>query len=176
MSILDNAFGAFMDTVGDQTGSIEQNVDGSSTPVEFKVVVAEGTVFVINGIIQYVREKDIAPSGANGTVRFASGAPDIPLANGVLLEVRRAGGGTLDLFSGESLKEFSEWAQHGTIIAGYEFRDKEITDALSCNWQFRNGIRMGGGDEIVMTIQDDLVDLDVLRTKVSGYFEQPVLL
>lgn len=175
MSTLDNPFGAFMDTVGDQSGSIEQGIDGSTTPVEFKFVVAQGTVFVAEGVIQYVREKNIAPTGLDGAVPFASG-PTIPLTNGILLEVRRIGGAVLDLFSGEPIKEFSEWAQHGTIVKGYEFRDKDITDALSCNWAFRTGIRLGGGDQMVMTVQDDLSDLDVLRTKIDGYFEQPTIL
>jgi len=49
-------FGRFLDVVGDGTGSINANVDGSGTPVDFKVVAGADELILLDKLIVSVRD------------------------------------------------------------------------------------------------------------------------
>lgn len=65
----------FMDSVGDGSGSIELNVDGSTTPVIFKIKPAPGEILYLSRLLWYLRDSGSLDSGG-----FGNGAE---LTNGI---------------------------------------------------------------------------------------------
>lgn len=49
-------FGRFLDTVGDATGLINANVDGSGTPIDFKVQAGPAQLILLHKLIVSVRD------------------------------------------------------------------------------------------------------------------------
>jgi hypothetical protein len=56
----------FMDSVGDGSGSINMNVDGSITPQIFRVTPQPGEILYINRMIVYVQDSGTMDSGGFG--------------------------------------------------------------------------------------------------------------
>ena len=56
----------FMDTVGDGSGSTDLNVDGSTTPVIFKIVPTHGEILYLSRLLWYLRDTGSLDSGGFG--------------------------------------------------------------------------------------------------------------
>lgn len=62
-----------LDTVGDGTGAIDLRVDGSVTPVDFKLTVPAGSTFYMFSITAYVEGSPVSSSGWAGGAALAIG-------------------------------------------------------------------------------------------------------
>ena len=66
----------FLDTVGDGTGSIEANVDGSGAPVDFNYTVPEGHILLVDRLVVWIEDNGSFDAGLYGN--------GLALANGIM--------------------------------------------------------------------------------------------
>ena len=156
----------YLDTVGDGTGTKNANVDGSSTPVVFKIKPAAGQIFRISSMITTIR--DAGTFGAEGYGVLSE------LSNGVDVLTYDGAATVLDLTDGLSLTTNASWARAcydadvKTWGAGDQF--------LSARWTFAKSgqmIRLDGdaGEELRIVVNDNLTGLVEHYFFINGYIE-----
>lgn len=145
----------------DANDSIEMNIDGSSTPVEFTYTVLNDYYLLLHRIC-FV----IISSGAVNADEFG-GIKD-GLDNGVLLSVERKGNIIKDLFAGQPIKRNAEWAS----FAGVDVSNLAGDEGIVIGWTFTQAagfpMRLHPNDILRATIQDNLTSLVIFRTMIHG--------
>lgn len=98
-------FSRFMDTVGDGSGTVEQAVDGSITPVEFCVTAPAGYAYVVNSLtINYA---------VTGKLDIGYGAAATALPNGLsIYEKNKDGDVTRNALFQLPIKDNSNWGAY----------------------------------------------------------------
>ena len=153
-----------LDTVGDGTGSTNQNVDGSSTPIIFKVKPASGEILNVTRIIFLLRDNSSFDSGGWGALGGT------PLTNGCQLGKKIDGVDykTFELKSNADIAGLCFDISHNNWGSGDEFLTARFTFT-----KLGAPIRLIGdnGDELNFTINDDLTGLTDQYITAEGYFE-----
>lgn len=153
-------------TGGDGTGTLNMAVDGSSTPVTFKVAPSSGTILRIARIIVFVED-----SGSFDADKWGN---NITLANGQRLNVKQ-NGLTRNLLTQWNIKTSGDMAA-------------VCHDATLNNWGQGNGfatfrltfaragqlVRLDGskGDELQWVIRDDQTGLVKQYITFQGFYEK----
>ena len=142
----------FMLPLSDSSGSIEMNVDGSVTPVEFKLQPPADENYLVHRAILYIEDSGSFDSGFWGN--------GITMANGIDF--------CLVIDGKESTCTPFPWKMIGDVAAvAYDFDHKKIgagnewaASRLSFD-KFGDGVPLSGqrGDYLLMRINDDLTGL-----------------
>ena len=147
----------------DGAGKVDMNINGNSTPVEYKFHVPEGGEFLLLGMRVCIVDARIDPN------KFG----DIPrLEKGVLFELRDDQNEVkYDLTDGERIRRNVDFAM---IDGGAYSRVEGSANALLISSWVASGdnepIILPAGWSIVVTIQDDLHRLEFFRMLVKGRF------
>lgn len=143
---------AFLDTVGDGSGSINMNVNGSSTPVYFKVTAGVRETILVNRLLLHLGDAGVLDAGKYGN--------SIVLTNGIEVGVLRAGEVQLNLTKGHPIITNADWAAfcYDVNDLGFGLGD----NFLAVRWTFTKdgeAIRLDEGDSFFIKISDDLTGL-----------------
>jgi hypothetical protein len=160
----------YIDTVGDGSGARDMKVNGSVTPVKFKLKPSAGQIFMLNAFnINYVM------TSGNPNVGFGAASAD--LTNGISIQVLRGSTVVLDLTDGVLVKANHDWKN-----LCYEEHESEYgttESALSYCFDFRRGgesvvLEGVNGDEFVVTINDNLTtaQINLLHMYIRVHFIQ----
>ncbi len=149
----------------DPNDSIEMNIDGSTTPVEFRHETQSGFYFLVHRICFVILSQVPVNSDKFGGINGG-------LSNGCLLQVQRKGKIIKDLFAGAPVKRNGEWASFSGIDVDTIPGDRGI----GARWTFTRAggfpLRLHSDDIMKMTIQDNLTSLPLFRTMLHGYVVQ----
>lgn len=168
---LDQRFN-FTDYFRDAGGSNAVNVDGSVTPVTFKVVPPSGFNIAISGV-RIIFHTGQGNLGGLEVRRFGAAGGQDGLTNGVLVELVRKGI-TIDFFATagglKSMWQFFEFGSPTNIVGGID----ATTDLLIWTLNFARPIalRPARGDELRFTVRDDLTPIDLLQIRHFGWIEE----
>jgi hypothetical protein len=144
---------SFLDAVGNQTGSINMAVDGSVTPVEFKIKVPLGYAFQLEAVTAFLQ--DGGGFAANGYGGIGN------LTNGTQIELRSATGAVLSSITAQlPIRSNADWIAYAYRINTFDFAAGESILSLAFNFT-TNGrpLYLGPGMEYVIIINDDLTAL-----------------
>ena len=160
----------FMDSVGDGSGSIELNVNGSITPVIFRIKPEAGEILYLSRLLWYLRDTGTLDSGG-----FGNG---VELTNGI----------DFGFYSGEvrypqqfePIKTNGGWAKYcGPDVVPLTFGSGD--EILSCRYSFykdvdnqRNELPWlaeSRDEEFRLIISDDLTGINELHCRI-GMFSQ----
>lgn len=151
----------FLDTVGDGSGSISMAVDGSITPVVFKLKPPAGQVYQIARVIFSLRDNAAMDAGGWGGVAT-------PLTNGLLTEIKQQGvtESTLPpLKSHFDIAARSYDISHHEWGTGDEFVVARLTYTKAGRYLYLDGDE---GDEYIVTIRDDISYLVEQMMNIQG--------
>ncbi len=158
-------FNQKLSTVGDGTGTTNMAVDGSGTPVVFRITPAAGEVMRVARWMMTIRDSGSMDSGGYGN----NGGS--PLTNGLLVEMVQDStvvGVVPAVRSHIDIAALCYDITHHSWGSGDEF----ITARWSLN---KSGqyVRLVGddGDELRVTVRDDLTHLVEQVIYVQGYSE-----
>lgn len=157
-------FSLTLDDVGDGSGVKNANVDGSSTPVDYKLTCPEGCELEVESMSVFIADT------AYAMTKYGDLAT---LTNGMAMEWSR-GGRTIDLLDGDPIKSVAGWVQFAP-----DFRAVSIagttTEGLVGTVRFKDlageALRLAPGDEFRMQVQDSLTGLIFHKFKVFGAAE-----
>ena len=150
-----------LDTTGDGSGTTNMNVDGSVTPVTFKIEPGAGDLYKIARIIIFVED--------NGTFDSDKWGNGITLANGFNFKLQRDNV-TTDLI-GFSIKTTGEMASvchdidHRSFGTGNEF--------VSFRWTFTkagSAIDLYNEDELQLVVNDDMTNMIKMYVHAQGIY------
>lgn len=160
----------YLGTTGLDAGTTNQNVDGSTTPVTFKVEANANYDIHITAISVFITDSVIA----NNKFGDVTGG----LTNGIDLKITEDGNTTY-LYQGvKTIGELlaSNHNPKDNLIVAYESNN----DALVVNFDFGNnykpgGLRIGRGntDKLEAVVNDDLTMIDNIKIKIFGYKNIP---
>ena len=150
-----NLHSRFLDTNGDGTGSIDQVVDGSVTPVDFKITCPEGSTYEINRLILEVQDV-----GSFDTNAYGNG---IALTTGVQVITSRPTRVPIeiDYTAQHPIKTNVDWAAYMYDIDLITFGSGN--NVLHARYTLTNDggpIKLGPGDSLIIRINDDLTGLE----------------
>ena len=151
-----------LDTDGDGTGSTNQAVNGSVTPVTFKLAPAAGEVMLISRIMFYIED--------TGNFDAADWGNGITLTNGV--QIKQKKNGIVSNF-GAACKSTGDLAGMMYDINHFAFGvGNEIVCGRLTFTKFGEPMRLDGdfGDELQIVIQDDLTGLVNQRVTAQGHY------
>jgi len=168
-------FSQYADLTGDGTGSTDMAVDGSTTPVEFKVSSSSDYDIRIMKIVIYIRD------GAVVHDRFGN---ITTLTNGLDISMREAGVSTPVI---EGAKNFAQLIQQtgmespfGDSSTSFEITNVDGTDdaillPMTVGNLVPNGIRVARttDDALLCVVNDDLTALSEFTIRVMGYRHYP---
>jgi hypothetical protein len=153
-----------LDSIGDGSGSVNQNVNGAETPVVFKMKPEAGQIMLVHHINILVRDNPSFDSGGWGALA------NTPLTNGCVLG-KILDGSHSDAFN---LKSNADMAGICYDITHHSFDPGD--EFVVARFSFRKlgaPIRLIGdnNDELNFTINDDLTALVDQYVVAEGEFE-----
>ncbi len=154
-----------LDTIGNGTGTANMGVDGSGSPVAFKITPGAGEIYRISRLIFAIRDSGSFDSGGWGS----NGGS--PLTNGMLFHTTQNSTMTVlepAVKSHYDLAALCHDISHNSWGSGDEF--------LTARWtfiKFGQYMRLDGdtGDNFVVTVRDDLTHLVDQVVTIQGYVE-----
>jgi len=159
-----------LDTVGDGSGDTNMNVDGSSTPVIFRVKPDVGEALNLSRIMIYVQD-----SGTMDAVKWGNG---IVMSTGI--EFRQKQGSTTTNILGFNVLSSGEMTSVCHDITHEKFGSGD--EFISWRWTFTkaglflktqgSGRRTseGEGDEFQVVINDNFSGLEAMYVMAQGYY------
>jgi hypothetical protein len=144
----------FFDTSGYGFGSIDMNVDGSETPVEFLITCPPGVKYETHHFSIFIQD--------TGAVDMSAYGNSVVLTNGIRGEIRRPGLPDDEIFVQRGIYTNSDWMLYCHKIEHLSFGTGD--EALKIIMDFSldgKGFDLYPGQSGVLTIQDDLTDLNV---------------
>jgi hypothetical protein len=158
------AFCRMADLTGDGTGSISMAVNGSVTPVTFKVAPAAGEIIIVRTIVIYVQD-----TGNFSPTTWGNG---VTMANGMLLQAYQ--NGVLATINAHPCATSGDLAGiiHDINYQAFGTGDNVLTGRLDFKRTFGQGLRLDGdnSDELRILIRDDLTALSEQHVTVQGYY------
>jgi len=143
---------AFLDTVGDGTGDVQMNVDGSTIPVEFLVTPDTQEILLVNRLVVSVRDSGGLDAGLYGN--------NVILVNGIEIGIKRDGVVIEDLTLGHPIKTNADWGLFCYDVTEVSFGAGD--NYLGIRWTFTKdgaALRLNKGDSFFMKISDNLTAL-----------------
>lgn len=145
----------FMSTNGDGTGLVNQAVNGSVTPVDFKVSAGEGDNFEIHTATVVITGATNFHADRYGDL--------IGLSNGVQILTNRPTRSTplRDITALVPIRNNSQWIVYVPDVELHTFSGSGNT-VLTCSFNFDEAglpLRLGSGEEFIVRIRDDLSGL-----------------
>lgn len=141
----------FLDTVGDGTGSVDMAVDGSVTPVEFKVICPPDKLLIGNMFAVLIEDTGVTAENYGGIVGG--------LTNGVTGYILKADSTLIPWFAQLPVRQNSDWTAYcDSTRSGYGAG----SDALRFVYDFQRegpGLALYPGDEGGLIINDDCTTL-----------------
>ena len=157
-----NLHSRFLDINGDGTGSIDQAVDGSVTPVDFKVTCPMGATYELNRAIITLKD-----SGTFDTDAYGNG---IALSNGFHILTSRPWRTPVEInyTAQHPIRTNGDWVGylHDTSYVTFGQGD----NILSARYTFTNDgapIKLGPGDSFIFRVNDDLTALTEHHIRVG---------
>ena len=151
----------FLDAVGDLTGSIEQAVNGSITPVNFLYTVPDGYVFYVSRIIIAIQD-----TGKFDADKYGNG---LTLTNGVVIGTLLDGGAVVNATAQLPIRANSDWASYAYDLT---FHAEGVGDDIAvASYSFQEDglpLAINGGNAFLMQIRDDLTGLTRQHARVAG--------
>ena len=151
----------FLDAVGDLTGSIEQAVNGSITPVNFLYTVPDGYVFYVSRIIISIQD-----TGKFDADKYGNG---LTLTNGVIIGTLLDGGAVVNATTQLPIRANSDWASYAYDLT---FHAEGVGDDIAvASYSFQEDglpLAINGGNAFLMQIRDDLTGLTRQHARVAG--------
>lgn len=144
-------FFKLLDTVGNGTGVKNANVDGSSTPVEFKLTA--GPVLHVARLIVLIRDNAVLAAEDYGGITG-------PLTNGIDVELWKDGALHVDLLDGLPVKSNADWARSSYDVSTTAFGAGD--NYIQVRWTFAKAgesLVLNNGDELLVRINDNLTGL-----------------
>ena len=144
-------------------GSVEMNVDGSSTAVDFDYGAPKDKKATITRMLGVVVD------GAMTWIKFGGLSA---LGSGLTIKVFEKNGTTIvhDMLGGETVKDNADWANHVgpdgplALAAG--------DDAMPVRWTFKKAVHpleLANQRILRVTVQDNLAGLTKFRLSIQGY-------
>jgi len=155
----------------DSSGSKDLNIDGSTTPVEFSVTSETGKVLYVQQI-RVLLNGTYFEMDTNDFRRFGEAtAGGGSLTNGIELEVRQ-GGVMTELFA-EPIKQTGDFFNYADNFTNLVNAVSAQSDFLSFDFEFEQPVVLPESveDRLIMTISDDLTDIDLFQVTVRGWQE-----
>jgi hypothetical protein len=150
-----------LDTTGDGSGTTNMNVDGSITPITFKIKPSGGQLIKVARIIILVED-----TGTFDSDKWGNG---ITLANGFNFKHKKSGI-TTDLL-GFSIKTTGEMSSichdldHRSFGTGNEFVSFRLTFTKA-----GSTINLYNDDELQLVVNDDMTDLVKMYVHAQGVY------
>lgn len=157
-----------LDTVGDGSGVDDANVNGSVTPVVFRLnSPAAGPAYHVERLIIHIGDSAMN-TGAYGAVPA--------LTNGVLVKVHNAAGtAILDLFANDAAKTLTDWthvADGAVSVLDQGTGDEFFSATILFREMFGQPLLLLAGESLRITVRDDLTGLTHHHFVASGRTDQ----
>lgn len=151
-------------------GSENMNVDGSATPVLFEETAEPGKVKWITAW-RLVMHNTYMELDTNDFRRFGTAATAPGLTNGIEFYFEQSGR-HIDVFL-ESVKTIGDFMQYSDDYVNLINAVASQTDYLHFIFRFDQPVALpaGSNDKIVMSINDDLTSVDLMKVVVRGWQE-----
>lgn len=153
----------YLSANGDGTGATSQNVDGSSTPVEFSIDPPEGETYIL---------KRMNVHAINGNFNDATKYGQLTLATGISIHIEDEEGVVLKDFTPIKIKRSHDWA----LLSGIDSvtTGGVVAESFIVRWTFAKGyddIILNGdtGDKLVLIINDLMTGLTDQLCMVQGH-------
>lgn len=157
----------YLDLTGDGTGAKDAAVDGSVTPVKFKIQPPAGRHFILHRLLVYIECSRVGFSADTyGNVA--------KLANGVLVRIHNANDDAVvtDLTDGIGVDHNSHWRSLCFDSEPDEYGNGDR--AVGVRWTFSKSgqpLSLLDHEYFAVTIQDDLTGLDEQLFMVQGMWK-----
>lgn len=142
----------FADTVGDGSGSINANVDGSVTPVDFMVTAAEKEILVLHRLIVTIVDTAPMDSGAYGN--------NLTLTNGIKIYCKTALGVETERTAQHAILTNAAWGAYCYDVQNINWGAG--AEQVTCRYTFDNdgeSLILNPGESYIIRIADDLTGL-----------------
>ena len=152
-----------LDTTGDGTGTIDASVDGSSTPVVFKIVPPAGRQYHIYRFLLFLQDGN---AGWASTTYGSIAA----LSNGVTMSMNQVSDdAVLQSFFETPVKSNAQWARYMYDVSNFDFGngDKCLTARFTFQ-KFGRPLRLSEHEYLAVTVNDDLTGLVEQSFVVEG--------
>lgn len=142
----------FLDTVGDESGSIQMNVDGSATPVDFKITAPDDMTYFIHRFVGLIVDTGSFDSGSYGN--------GLALTNGQILVYHNPVIGERVMTNQYPIKKNVDFAAYCYDITHHSWGSGD--EALA--WRFtiaKDGatFRLDSGCSLIWRVRDDMTGL-----------------
>lgn len=157
-----SSLGLFLDTNGDGTGSKNANVDGSVTPVEFKLTIPSGYRAYLSRMIVHIRDSGSIDAGSYGN--------GITMSNGLQVEYTYRGR-SIDLLDGMPIQTNADWGRVCYDVSNTDFGSGD--NFVQVRWTFAKAggpLPLSGGQEFIVRVRDNLSGLEEHTFSLQGQF------
>lgn len=144
----------FFDDVGDGSGNIHMNINGSITPVEFKITCPPKTIYRIHRVIVQIQD--------SGTFDANSYGNKLELTNGVQILTHRPTRVVpySDITAQLPIRTNAKWGAYSydTTLLSYGTGDSVLSIRYTVT---KDGAHMqlGPGESLILRVNDDLTGL-----------------
>lgn len=158
LNIMGQFGSGFLDSVGDGTGSIDMNVDGSTETKEFMVTAPDGYAYILHRLIWYMADTGSFDSGGFGNGSALTNGIDFILRDGVDVTLTK----NLNIKKNSHIAAYSYDMTRHNWGSGDEFLVARFTfdrDGAS--------LLLNPGDSFVSEIKDDCSILTEFHVRIG---------
>jgi len=154
----------------DPGGSIDLNVDGSTTPVEYTIEPSSDRVRWINRV-RFLFNDTNMELDTNDFRRFGTAATAPGLTNGLTFSVHQ-GGVETDFFK-SPIVTVGDLMDYADDFTNFVNAISAQSDFLSFDFDFEQPVVLpvDSTDKLVVTINDDLTSIDLFKVIARGFQE-----
>lgn len=156
----------FLDVNGDGTGSIDMNTDGSTVPVDFRLLCPPKRTLYLEDISVFLQDEGNFTAAGYGSLAT--------LGNGIALSIKTSSGTILDVTDQLPIRSNSDWLAYAFKTESYNFSAGQ--SVLSFNYNLNQSgkpLTLGPGMEWFATVRDNLSALTAHYIRVA-YVEVPI--
>lgn len=153
----------FLSTNGDGTGTVIANVDGSGTPVPFKIIPPAGHQYLLNRMIIHVQDTNVLNSNQYGNIAS--------LANGITIGVYRVADDSevYAITNGQPIKQNAHWNRFCHDVSPDTFgAGNKFVSARFSFFKAGQSIPLSEDEYFAVTINDNLTGLVDHTFQVQG--------